>query len=79
MLSLGCNHPICQDCYSQVVDSSTLQKKCGLCRSDMFNSHEKKYILVKEYIDYIYPICRNKSAKRDRSYLLVDLDEICLS
>lgn len=76
MLTLGCNHTICQDCYSQVVDSSTLKNTCGLCRSEMFNSSEKQYLLVKDDMDHPFPTCRNKSAKRDRSYLLVNLDEL---
>jgi len=78
MFSLGCNHQICHDCYSQIVDSTTCQKTCGLCRTEMFNSPEKQYILVNDDMKNPWQSSRDRKSKCRRSYRLVDFDEINL-
>ena len=44
--TLGCNHQLCNDCWSNILQSDTLDDNCPLCRSNMYSENFETYVMV---------------------------------
>ena len=60
--TLGCNHSICESCHSSILETTSLNDNCPICRKAMYVDNFKSYLIYKKHMGL------------SGSYTLVNLD-----